>query len=148
MSEASDEFKIDILSSVKPLSKKFPSKYNEILHFLSSCLKNRGQQEFKSAVVSCIEELMAKIPKAKEAALLTLVDFIEDCQFPSLHIQIMNLIARESDKIVNHAKFIRLINNRVVLENSDIRAAAVTTLGKFALAKHELIPQIKYIIEK
>lgn len=59
----------------------------------------------------------------------------------------MNLLAREAGNITHPAKFIRLINNRVVLENSNIRATAVTTLGKFALEKHQLIPQIKIMLE-
>ena len=60
----------------------------------------------------------------------------------------MNLLAREAENIANPFKMIRFINNRIVLENPDIRAAAVTTLGKFALSKPELIPSIKPILEK
>jgi len=59
----------------------------------------------------------------------------------------MNLLAREASNIAHPTKFIRLINNRVCLENADIRAAAITTLGKFALDKPNLIPQIKTIIQ-
>ena len=60
----------------------------------------------------------------------------------------MNLLAREAENISNPFKMIRFINNRIVLENSDIRAAAITTLGKFALSKPDLIPSIKPILEK
>lgn len=148
ISEASDEFKIDIVSSVKALAKKHPKKYKIIINFLASCLKNEGQYEFKSAVVSCLESVIQEIPESKELGLFTLVEFIEDCQYSVLQIQIMNLLAREASNILYPAKFVRLINNRVVLENADIRAAAVTTLGKFALEKHQLIPDVRAIISQ
>lgn len=59
----------------------------------------------------------------------------------------MNLLAREAGSLTHPTKFIRLINNRIVLENSDIRATAVTTLGKFALEKKQLISQVKPMLE-
>lgn len=59
----------------------------------------------------------------------------------------MNLLAREAGNIAHPAKFVRLIYNRVVLENPNIRATAITTLGKFALEKHQLISQIKIMLE-
>ena len=58
----------------------------------------------------------------------------------------MNLLAREASTIQNPYKFVRLINNRIVLENSDIRAAAITTLGRFAVGKPSMIPEIKSIL--
>jgi len=111
-------------------------------------LKNEGQYEFKSACVSCLEYVIQEIPEAKEIGLFTLAEFIEDCQFPDLHIQVMNLLAREAVNLTHPAKFVRLIYNRYVLENSNIRATAITTLGKFAVEKHQLIPQIKRMLEE
>ena len=58
----------------------------------------------------------------------------------------MNLLAREASTIQNPYKFVRLINNRIVLENSDIRAAAITTLGRFAVGKPSMITEIKSIL--
>lgn len=59
----------------------------------------------------------------------------------------MNLLAKEAQNIPNPAKIARLINNRTVLEGPEIRAAAISTLGKFALSKSKLIPQIKPVLE-
>ena len=59
----------------------------------------------------------------------------------------MNLLAKEAANIANPAKIVRLINNRTVLEGPEIRAAATTTLGKFALAKPKLVSQIKPALE-
>jgi len=147
IAESSEEFKIDIVSSVKALAKKHPKKYRSIVNFFSHCLKNEGQYEFKSACVSCLEYVLKEIPESKEIGLFTLAEFIEDCQYPSLHIQIMNLLAREAGNVANPAKFVRLIYNRFILEDSNIRATAISTLGKFALEKHSLIGQIRKILE-
>jgi len=51
-------------------------------------LKNEGQYEFKSAAVSCLENVIQEIPEAREVGLFTLAEFIEDCQYPSIHIQV------------------------------------------------------------
>ncbi len=48
---------------------------------------------------------------------------------------------------VNPFRFIRFINNRLILEDSEIRAAAVSTLGKFSLKYEELRENIKHILE-
>jgi len=146
--ESSEEFKVDILSSVKSLVKKHPRKYRALVNFLSHCLKNEGQYEFKSAAVTCLENVIQEIPDAREVGLFTLAEFIEDCQYPSIHIQVMNLLAKEAQNIPNPAKIARLINNRTLLEGPEIRAAAITTLGKFAQTKPKLIPQIKPILEQ
>lgn len=88
ISEASDEFKIDIVSSIKALARKHPSKYKNIVNFLAYCLRNEGQFEFKSACVSCLEAVIKEIPEAKEIGLFTLCEFIEDCQYQVLHFQV------------------------------------------------------------
>jgi len=59
----------------------------------------------------------------------------------------MNLLAKEAHNVSNPAKIARLINNRTVLEGPEIRAAAITTLGKFALVKPKLALQIQPILE-
>jgi len=146
--ESSEEFKVDILSSVKSLVKKHPRKYRALVNFLSHCLKNEGQYEFKSAAVTCLENVIQEIPDAREIGLFTLAEFIEDCQYPSIHIQVMNLLAKEAQNIPNPAKIARLINNRTLLEGPEIRAAAITTLGKFAQTKPKLVNQIKPILEQ
>lgn len=133
---------------MKSLVKKHPRKYRALVNFLSHCLKNEGQYEFKSAAVTCLENVIQEIPDAREVGLFTLAEFIEDCQYPSIHIQVMNLLAKEAQNIPNPAKIARLINNRTLLEGPEIRAAAITTLGKFAQTKPKLVNQIRPILEQ
>ena len=48
--------------------------------------------EFKKSIVDSIVELMTLIPDTKETSLLHLCEFIEDCEFSELIVQILHLI--------------------------------------------------------
>jgi coatomer protein complex subunit gamma len=148
LSDSSDEFKVDIVYSVRGLTRKHPKKFKTLINFLCTCLKSEGNFDFKNSIVESIELIIIDVPEAKEVGLFTLVEYIEDCQYPALHIRIMNLLAREASNITNPHKFVRLINNRIVLESADIRAAAITTLGRFATGRKAMIPEIKTILER
>jgi hypothetical protein len=67
-------------------------------------------------------------------ALAHLCEFIEDCEFTKLSVQILHLLGLEGPKTKQPTKFIRYIYNRVVLENAVVRAAAVSSLAKFGVS--------------
>ena len=74
---------------------------------------------------------MKRVRECKDQALLHLCEFIEDCEFNKLSARILHLLGTEGPKTSQPAKYIRYIYNRVVLENSVVRAAAVGSLAKF-----------------
>ena len=55
LSDMSDEFKIDILRSIKNLVKQIPKRFKVVLNFLGNCLKSEGTYEFKKNAVDIIE---------------------------------------------------------------------------------------------
>jgi coatomer subunit gamma len=57
INEISDEFKIDILRSIRSLILRASKKYKIILNFLSNCLKVEGGLDFKRNVVESIEKV-------------------------------------------------------------------------------------------
>jgi len=65
----SDEFKIDILRSIKSLVRSVPKRYKTVLQFLGQCLKSEGNYEFKKYCVDIIELIINEIPEAKESGL-------------------------------------------------------------------------------
>ena len=75
---------------------------------------------------------MEKIPESIENSLSQLCEFIEDCEFSALSIQIIHTVGRMGPNTSCPAKYIRFIYNRVILENRLVRAAAVTALARFA----------------
>lgn len=68
-----------------------------------------------------------------EKALSHLCEFIEDCEFTKLSVRVLHLLGVEGPKTATPTKYIRYIYNRVILENSIVRAAAVNALAKFGL---------------
>ncbi|KAG8691298.1 coatomer subunit gamma [Ceratobasidium sp. 423] len=133
MAEISDEFKVIVVSAVRALCLKFPSKQALMLSFLAGVLRDEGGYEFKRAVVEALFDMVARVAEARDAALAHLCEFIEDCEFTKLSVRILYLLGVEGPKTPQPTKYIRYIYNRVVLENAIVRAAAVSSLAKFGV---------------
>ncbi|KAI8077338.1 adaptin N terminal region-domain-containing protein [Gilbertella persicaria] len=133
MGEISDEFKVIVVEAIRSLCLKFPNKQAVMLSFLSGVLRDEGGYEFKKAVVEAIFDMVRHIPESKDTALSYLCEFIEDCEFTKLSVRVLHLLGTEGPKTSTPTKYIRYIYNRVILENSTIRGAAVSALTKFGL---------------
>ncbi|KAI8334578.1 adaptin N terminal region-domain-containing protein [Chlamydoabsidia padenii] len=133
MSEISDEFKVIVVEAIRSLCLKFPAKQVIMLNFLSGVLRDEGGYDFKKAVVEAIFDMVKFITDSKDAALSHLCEFIEDCEFTKLSVRILHVLGVEGPKAATPTKYIRYIYNRVILENSIIRAAAVSALAKFGV---------------
>lgn len=110
--------------------------------FLASFLREEGGYDFKKAIVDSIVELMGSIPEVRDSSLLYLCEFIEDCEFSDLIVQIMHIIGTVGPATAAPSRYIRFVFNRVILENALVRAAAVSTLGAFASKVPELRPSL------
>lgn len=144
----SDEFKIVIIDSVRTLSIKFPEKYQTILHFLIEVINDDGGFDFKNAVVEALFDLVHFVEDSRDLALENLCEFIEDCEFTELSVRILNLLGNEGPKTSNPTLYIRHIYNRVVLENSIVRSAAVVALSKFALIDSSINKSVKILLKR
>jgi coatomer protein complex subunit gamma len=138
MSDIADEFKIVVVEAIRSLCLKFPLKYRSMMIFLSNSLREEGGFEYKKAIVDSIVALISAIPDAKEIGLLHLCEFIEDCEFTYLSTQILHFLGNEGPRTSDPSRYIRYIYNRVILENSTVRASAVSTLAKFGALVDEL----------
>lgn len=138
MTEIGDEFKIVVVRAIRELCIKYPKKHRVMVGFLATFLREEGGYEFKKAIVDSIVELMTLIPETKESSLLHLCEFIEDCEFGELIVQIMHIIGSIGPATPSPSRYIRFVFNRMILENSLVRAAAVSTLGSFASRVPEL----------
>jgi len=83
LGDISDEFKIDIIYSIKGLLARAPKKFKSILNFLANCLKSESKIQFKKHCLERIEYVMNEVAESKEAGLTHLVEYIEDCQLTS-----------------------------------------------------------------
>jgi coatomer protein complex subunit gamma len=148
INDISDEFKIIIIDAIKTLSLKFPQNYQSMLNFLVEILNDEGGFEFKNAIVEALFDLIHFVPESRDLALENLCEFIEDCEYTELSVRILNLLGNIGPKTANPSLYVRHIYNRVVLENSIIRSAAVIALSKFALIDAPLSKSIKILLHR
>jgi coatomer subunit gamma len=132
LTEIADEYKIAVVRSLQKLCLTYPAKHRVLVGFLSNFLREEGGFDFKRSIVSSIISLIRTVPETTESSLLHLCEFIEDCEFTMLSTQILHLLGELGPSTTAPARYIRFIYNRVILENSAVRAAAVSALAKFA----------------
>jgi len=132
LTEIADEYKITVVRSLQKLCLTYPSKHRVLVGFLSNFLREEGGFDFKRSIVNSIVSLIRTVPETTESSLLHLCEFIEDCEFTMLSTQILHLLGELGPSTSAPARYIRFIYNRVILENSAVRAAAVSALAKFA----------------
>lgn len=136
--DVSDDFKIIIVDAVRTLSLNFPQEWKSIVTFLIDVLKNsEGGFKYKNSIVEALIDIVSFVPQSKEMALENLCDFIEDCEYNEILVRILHLLGKEGPTASTPSLYVRHIYNRVVLENSIIRSAAVVALSKFALTKND-----------
>lgn len=147
--EVSDDFKIIIIDAIRTLSLKFPHEWEPILNFLIESLQAaEGTLQFKNSVVEALVDLIQYVPESKDKALEELCDFIEDCEYNEILVRVLHLLGKEGPTTKNPSLYVRHIYNRVILENSIIRSAAVISLSKFALVKNNpsLVASIEQLL--
>jgi coatomer protein complex subunit gamma len=148
MAEIGDEFKIVVVKAIRELCIKYPKKHRLMVGFLATFLREEGGYEFKKSIVDSIVEMMTTIPETKETSLLHLCEFIEDCEFSELIVQIMHVIGEAGPATSSPARYIRFVFNRMILENSIVRAAAVSSIGSFASRVPELRPSLVSLLSR
>jgi len=148
MSEISDEFKVVVVEAIRTLCIKFPSKQTLMLNFLASALREEGGFSFKKAIIDSLITFATDIPDSKEFVLGHLCEFIEDCEHPSLLVDVLHLLGKEGPRSATPSKYIRYIYNRVILESPTVRAAAVTALAKFGVYNEELKPSVLVLLRR
>ncbi|XP_059799944.1 coatomer subunit gamma-2 isoform X1 [Hypanus sabinus] len=148
MSEISDEFKVVVVQAISALCQKYPRKHSVMMNFLFTMLREEGGFEYKRAIVECIICIIEDNPESKETGLAHLCEFIEDCEFTVLATRILHLLGREGARTPNPSKYIRFIYNRVILENEEVRAAAVSALAKFGAQNDEMFPSVSVLLKR
>lgn len=133
-----EEYKMMVVQSLERLCITFPSKFRVVLSFMSRFLREEGGFAFKKTVVGSMVSLMEQIPETRDIAILCLCEFIEDCEFVALSTEIIQLIGDHGPRSTSPARYVRFIYNRCILENAMVRAAAVSSLTKFAACCPEL----------
>lgn len=148
LTDIADEYKITVVRSLQQLCLTYPSKHRILVGFLSNFLREEGGFEFKRSIVASIISLIQSVPETTESSLLHLCEFIEDCEFTMLSTQILHLLGELGPTTQTPSRYIRFLYNRVILENSAVRAAAVSALAKFAATCPSLRTSIMTLLKR
>jgi len=148
LSYIADEYKVMIVRSLEVVCILFPEKHVTVVEFMSKFLREEGGFRFKTTIVESMISLMNKVEESREASLMYLCEFIEDCEFVRLSTQILHLVGDLGPKTNCPARFVRFIYNRVILERAMIRAAAISVLGKFGAACPSLRGSIMVLLRR
>lgn len=95
-----------------------------------------------------IISLVENVVEAKEAGLAQLCEYIEDCEYPALLTGILDMLGRQGSSAPHPYKYIRFIYNRLILEDSVVRAAAVDALSKFGQHCKAIRPSVIVILRR
>lgn len=98
--------------------------------------------------MAAISGIIEHVPEAKESGLTQLCEYIEDCEHPSLLTTILHMLGERGPSTAHPSKYIRFIYNRLILENSLVRAAAVDALSKFGLHCEDLKDSIVVLLKR
>jgi len=148
LTDIADEYKITVVKSLQRLCFTYPNKHRILVGFMSNFLREEGGFEFKKTIVNSIIALIKAVPETSESSLLHLCEFIEDCEFTMLSTQILHLLGELGPTTSAPARYIRFIYNRVMLENSAVRAAAIGSLAKFAASCPSLRASIMTLLKR
>ena len=124
MCELSEEFKEIVIDAIMNLCLKFPMKHAPIIVFLSTVLRDEGGFGYKKAIVNALFVIVHHIPSSKECVLVSLAEFIEDCEYGALSGKVLFLIGKEA----TNALYLRTVYNRIILDTPTVRATAVCRL--------------------
>uniref|UniRef100_A0A0K0FVY9 Coatomer subunit gamma n=1 Tax=Strongyloides venezuelensis TaxID=75913 RepID=A0A0K0FVY9_STRVS len=148
VSEISDEFKIVVIEAIRSLCVRYPRKHVVMMQFLTPMLRSEGGFAYKKAIVDTIIAIIEENSDAKEIGLAHLCEFIEDCEHTQLATKVLHVLGCECPKLKNPRRYIRYIYNRMILEATQVRAAAVTALAKFGALCEDLRDSIIVLLKR
>lgn len=149
MDDIADDLRAIVVDAIRALALKFPAQHRCVLKFFSEQLEHLASLRLKTTVVDALTDIMAASPESRDEVLAQLADFIEDCEYPDLMVRVLHVLGEEGPAASNPTQYVRAIYNRVVLENSLVRAAAVSALGKFVLVEDaDLRQSLKVLLRR
>ena len=118
------------------------------MEFLRKCLRPYVHYEFKKEIIESIFFIIEYGENARDEGLSVMMDLIEDCPFEKLLILALDGIGNEVWKSKHPESYLRFIYNRIILENEEVRAAAISALGNIAAHNLSIRPLIQHILSK
>jgi coatomer subunit gamma len=142
-----EEFKKEIVMISQEISREDPGKNKLYFNFFASLLKLEASLPTKIEILDAIIWYIYNDQALKKVALLSLAEYIEDCQFDNIKTRILSVLGKEGISANSPSQLVRYIYNRIILENAVVRAAAVSALGDIAYKNENLRKNILNLIK-
>jgi coatomer protein complex subunit gamma len=146
-----EDFKKEIIQISRKICKDSidnPNKMKLYFNFFANLLRLEASFHTKLEIVDSILWFVESFEQIKRNAILTLAEFIEDCQYDNLKTKILNVLGKEGPSIQGVSQIVRYIYNRIILENAVVRASAITALGEIAYKDKTLRNNILNLIKR
>jgi coatomer protein complex subunit gamma len=146
-----EEFKREIISISRTICKDShdnAGKMKLYFNFFASLLRLEANFLTKLEIVDAIIWFIDNVESLKKVAIFCLAEYIEDCQFDNLKTKILNILGKEGPSVQSTSQLVRYIYNRIILENSVVRASAISALGDIAYKDKSLRKNILNLIKR
>lgn len=128
-----DSIKIKVISACEEISIKFPEKTKDIIYFLCRCIRDRGELDFKIKAIKKATKLMKKKREHYDKVFDFFCEYIEDPYSSKLVLIILNVFVENIQYCTDPCKCLRFILNRIHLDESKVRSAAISCLGEIGI---------------
>lgn len=129
--------------------KKDGKSLDSILKFLWNCLKDKGNVEFKLAVIEVMKQILELKLPCYTTVLEYFAEYIEDSMDNRLTLAILNLMCIYLPKADNPKSYLKYLINRLTLDKSIVRTAVVTCMAQIATQdeglREEIIPILEHL---
>ncbi|KAL0212319.1 hypothetical protein RCL1_005945 [Eukaryota sp. TZLM3-RCL] len=127
----SDSLRLKVISSMASLPIKSPGLAEPIMQTIGQLLREDNSQKVKNSMFQVIRSVAESSDYTSSVADF-LSDFIEDCEFTSIAVEAISLLGACCNSMVPSLKYVRSLINRLLLENTVVRCAALSTLASIA----------------
>ena len=128
-----DSYKYLLFDSMTSLCAKFPNKSSNFVQLYKNALVEKAHLDFKIFLVNKIGEI---IRYRREDFVSILSEYIEDSQHFLLTIHILGILGREIPHTKQPKRHLIHVINRLILENSHVRVAALQTISNVSKASN------------
>ncbi|KAG9389943.1 Coatomer subunit gamma (CopG) [Carpediemonas membranifera] len=147
MSTIPEHLKTYVLQSIMKITATHKDTHGPVLQMLAASLREEGSLELKSSVFDVILQIITSNADQRENGLNYLCEFLEDCEYPALGSKILAHVAELSPLVTVPEKYIRVIVNRLLLENAMQRTVAADALLRIA-THPKVAPSTRTVVEK
>jgi hypothetical protein len=146
-----EDFKKEIISISRTICKDSTdnlSKMKLYFNFFANLIRLEANFLTKLEIVESIIWFINNVESLKKVAIFSLAEYIEDCQYDNLKTKILNILGKEGPSVKSTSQLVRYIYNRIILENSVVRASAISALGEIAYNDKALRQNILNLIKR